>query len=119
MNGGDHDWPGWSGNMDINSDQEIWNFVSNYSLSGQIENCNLGINEFDKTKIEVYPNPTQEILNITINSNVSNANLSDINGKIIKKFSLLAGENKINISKINNQIYFLNIGDFTYKLIKN
>ena len=119
VNGGDHDWPGWSGNMDINSDQEIWNFVSNYSLSGQIENCNLGINEFDKTKIEVYPNPTQEILNITINSNVSNANLSDINGKIIKKFSLLAGENKINISKINNQIYFLNIGDFTYKLIKN
>ena len=119
VNGGDHDWPGWSGNMDINSDQEIWNFVSNYSLSGQIENCNLGINEFNKTKIEVYPNPTQEILNITINSNVSNANLSDINGKIIKKFSLLAGENKINISKINNQIYFLNIGDFTYKLIKN
>ena len=119
VNGGDHDWPGWSGNMDINSDEEIWNFVSNYSLSGQIENCNLGVNDFDKTKIEVYPNPTQEILNITINSNVSNANLSDINGKIIKKFSLLAGENKINISKINNQIYFLNIGDFTYKLIKN
>ena len=87
VNGGDHDWPGWSGNMDINSDQEIWNFVSNYSLSGQIENCNLGVNEFDKTKIEVYPNPAQEILNITINSNVSNANLSDINGKIIKKFS--------------------------------
>ena len=119
VNGGDHDWPGWSGNMDINSDEEIWNFVSNYSLSGQIENCNLGVNEFDKTKIQVYPNPTQEILNITINSNVSNANLSDINGKIIKKFSLITGENKINISKINNQIYFLNIGDFTYKLIKN
>ena len=119
VNGGDHDWPGWSGNMDINSDQEIWNFVSNYSLSGQIENCNLGINDFDKTKIQVYPNPAQEILNITINSNVSNANLSDINGKIIKKFSLIVGENKINISKINNQIYFLNIGDFTYKLIKN
>ncbi len=119
VNGGDHDWPGWSGNMDINSDEEIWNFVSNYSLSGQIENCNLGVNEFDKTKIQVYPNPTQEILNITINSNVSNANLSDINGKIIKKFSLIVGENKVNISKINNQIYFLNIGDFTYKLIKN
>ena len=119
VNGGDHDWPGWSGNMDINSDEEIWNFVSNYSLSGQIENCNLGVNDFDKTKIQVYPNPAQEILNITINSNVSNANLSDINGKIIKKFSLIVGENKINISKINNQIYFLNIGDITYKLIKN
>jgi len=119
VNGGDHDWPGWSGNMDINSDEEIWNFVSNYSLNGQIENCNLDINEYDKTKIEVYPNPTQEILNITVNSNVSNASLSDVNGKIIKKFSLLAGENKINISDLVSQIYFLNIADFTYKLIKN
>ena len=44
--------------------------------------------------MEVYPNPTVEILNITVNSNVSNANLLDVNGKTIKKFSLLAGENK-------------------------
>ena len=119
VNGGDHDWPGWSGNMDINSEEEIWNFVSNYSLSGQIENCNLGINEYDKIKMEVYPNPTVEILNITVNSNVSNATLLDVNGKTIKKFSLLAGENKINISDLDSQIYFLNIADFTYKLIIN
>ena len=119
VNGGDHDWPGWSGNMDINSDEEIWNFVSNYSLNGQIENCNLSINEFDRTKIEVYPNPTQDILQITVNSNFSNAYLSDVNGKILKKFSLFTGENKINISNLDSQIYFLNIADFTYKLIKN
>ena len=119
VNGGDHDWPGWSGNMDINSDEEIWNFVSNYSLSGQIDNCNLSINEFESKKVEVYPNPTQEILQITVNSNFSNAYLSDVNGKIIKRFSLLIGENKINISELDSQIYFLNIADFTYKLIKN
>ncbi len=88
-------------------------------MNGQIENCNLDINEYDKTKIEVYPNPTEEILNITVNSNVPSASLSDVNGKIIKKFSLLAGENKINISDLDSQIYFLNIADFTYKLIKN
>ena len=119
VNGGGHDWPGWSGNMDINSDEEIWNFVSNYSSIGQIENCNLSINEFDGTKIEVYPNPSQEILQININSNFANAYLSDVNGKIIKRFSLFIGENKINISDLDSQIFFLNIGDFTYKLIKN
>ena len=37
--GGDHDWPGSFGNMDINATQEIWNFVSNYNLNGLID-CN-------------------------------------------------------------------------------
>ncbi|MAZ55734.1 MAG: hypothetical protein CMP54_01870 [Flavobacteriales bacterium] len=38
--GGDHDWPGSFGNMDINSSAEIWNFVSKYNTDGLI-NCNL------------------------------------------------------------------------------
>ena len=38
--GGDHDWPGSFGNMDINASAEIWNFVSKYNTDGLI-NCNL------------------------------------------------------------------------------
>ena len=37
--GGDHDWPGSFGNMDINASQEIWDFVSKYDINGLI-NCN-------------------------------------------------------------------------------
>ncbi|MBF25932.1 MAG: hypothetical protein CMP49_05405 [Flavobacteriales bacterium] len=37
--GGDHDWPGSFGNMDINASAEIWNFVSKYNTDGLI-NCN-------------------------------------------------------------------------------
>jgi polyhydroxybutyrate depolymerase len=29
VNGG-HDWPGWSGNMDINASREIWDFFNKY-----------------------------------------------------------------------------------------
>jgi len=29
---GDHDWPGSSGNMDINASQEIWKFISKYDI---------------------------------------------------------------------------------------
>ena len=36
---GDHDWPGSFGNMDINASEEIWNFVSQFNLEGQI-GCN-------------------------------------------------------------------------------
>ena len=37
--GGDHDWPGVFGNMDIDATQEIWNFVSKHDINGLI-NCN-------------------------------------------------------------------------------
>tara|TARA_B110000977_G_scaffold4113_1_gene5783 strand:- start:240 stop:1328 length:1089 start_codon:yes stop_codon:yes gene_type:complete len=37
--GGDHDWPGTFGNMDISATEEIWNFVSKYDINGLID-CN-------------------------------------------------------------------------------
>ena len=52
INGG-HDWPGSSGNMDINASLEIWNFVSKYNTSGLI-NCNLS--SFSES-LMIYKNP--------------------------------------------------------------
>ena len=37
VNGGGHDWPGSNGNMDINSNSEIWNFVSSFDIDGKME----------------------------------------------------------------------------------
>ena len=42
--GGDHDWPGSSGNMDVIATNEIWNFVSQYNINGLI-NCSSLISE--------------------------------------------------------------------------
>jgi polyhydroxybutyrate depolymerase len=36
VDGGGHDWPGTFGNMDIDSDVEIWNFASRFDLNGKI-----------------------------------------------------------------------------------
>lgn len=41
VTGGDHDWPGTFGNMDINASNEIWNFVSKFDINGLID-CNTG-----------------------------------------------------------------------------
>jgi polyhydroxybutyrate depolymerase len=35
--GGGHQWPGFQGNMDINSSEEVWNFVKAFDLNGKIE----------------------------------------------------------------------------------
>lgn len=32
---GCHDWPGTFGNMDVNSDSVIWNFVSQFDINGK------------------------------------------------------------------------------------
>ena len=37
--GGGHTWPGVSGNMDINADAVIWDFVSQYDINGLIVDC--------------------------------------------------------------------------------
>jgi polyhydroxybutyrate depolymerase len=38
--GGDHDWPGTFGNMDINASAEVWSFLSKYNIDGLIA-CDL------------------------------------------------------------------------------
>ena len=50
--GGDHDWPGDSGNMDINSSEEAWIFFSKYLTNVTAINSNfISIN---KTKKVIY-----------------------------------------------------------------
>tara|TARA_B100001287_G_scaffold85094_1_gene71080 strand:+ start:863 stop:1918 length:1056 start_codon:yes stop_codon:yes gene_type:complete len=42
--GGDHDWPGTSGNLDISASVEVWNFVSKFDIHGLID-CNTTSNQ--------------------------------------------------------------------------
>ena len=35
--GGGHQWPGNSGNMDINASEEVWSFLKKFDLNGKIE----------------------------------------------------------------------------------
>ena len=65
--GGDHDWPGVFGNMDINATNEIWNFVSKYDINGLI-NCNTSslqnINKADRKILKIYDFLGREVLDL-------------------------------------------------------
>ena len=43
--GGDHDWPGAFGNMDIDATSRIWDFVSQFNINGLIECESLSTNQ--------------------------------------------------------------------------
>ena len=111
--GGGHYWPGNSGNMDIDGNEEIWNFLSKFDKNGLINS--LSVNEVMET-IKIYPNPFDQYLNI---ENLKNdLLLFDINGRQIK---INIKNNKINTSHLNKGIYFLITTDQKkniYKLIK-
>ena len=64
--GGGHDWPGSFGNMTIDANKEIWQFVSRYDVNGLI-GCNATSileNNRQNECYQVYPNPTTGMINL-------------------------------------------------------
>ena len=118
INGGGHDWPGSTGNMDINSNNEIWDFVSQYSLDGLIEECSLSVNIDNKSEFKIYPNPVENYIQIINQSENRNFIISDLKGGVIFESSLINGENIFDISELSPSIYNLKIGQMIFKILK-
>ncbi len=118
VNGGGHDWPGSFGNMDINSDAEIWNFVSNFSINGLIDDCSLNSSSIDLNGISYYPNPIDSYLSIINHSENKSIIIFDINSKSIYESELVIGNNILNISDLQSGIYNVKIGQNTFRIIK-
>ena len=119
VNGGGHDWPGSFGNMDINSDTEIWNFVSNFSINGLIDNCSLNFSSISSNEVSFYPNPVKNQLKINNSSNNKKLKITDIAGRFLKEFDLVDGINTIDLENIPSGNFFVSIGNKTFKIIKS
>ena len=118
INGG-HDWPGSSGNMDINASQEIWKFVSMYDINGLINCGSTDITISSDIDFKIFPNPTSEF--ITINSlekNYLSYSIFSIVGKMVMNGDINKSNPKINISQLEPQLYILMTGGNSYKIIK-
>ena len=118
INGGGHDWPGSTGNMDINSNNEIWDFVSQYSLDGLIEECSLSVNIDNKSEFKIYPNPVENYIQIINQSENRNFIISDLKGGVVFESTLINGENIFDISELSPAIYNLKIGQMIFKILK-
>lgn len=69
--------------------------------------------------VEIYPNPTSDILNIKTNSKIENVSVVGADGK---NFNVMLNENKIDVSDFPLGVYIINIetkhGIFNKKFIK-
>ncbi len=83
---GGHSWPdaaidlmGLNTNRDINASQEIWDFFKQFTMFSSV---NVPILESNKTSISLAPNPSNDILNISLAHPFQRIVLSDMMGNI-------------------------------------
>lgn len=85
-----------------------------------------GISNEKNQNVSVYPNPTNESIQIKLNSDVTlnkaSVNISSIDGRLVKSFEVSNLNEKLDVSDLNNGIYLLQIKSasesFTGKFIK-
>jgi polyhydroxybutyrate depolymerase len=120
--GGDHDWPGSSGNMDIDATLEIWNFVSKYDINGLIGCGITSVQELNNpaNEIDIYPNPAMGFVTVDmeLNENIE-FQIHSVIGKLIKRGKIDPQNKTIYLSDLPQNIYFLKIGNRTLKLLKS
>lgn len=74
-----------------------------------IANDCTGVEEDIASKISVYPNPTDGILNVNIPESRANVKISNILGKEVKFFKLTSTENILDLSSLTPGMYFIEI----------
>jgi polyhydroxybutyrate depolymerase len=124
---GKHTWPGTAGsagagtNQDFNASQAIWNFVSQYSIHGKIGCQTLGNKALikNKTVLSAYPNPSNGNIEIKgLKADIQSYRIMNSMGQIISQGEIGQQTNTINVSNLVANVYFLQIGIQTLKIIK-
>lgn len=124
VNGGGHTWPGYDGfmgignvNMDITASEEIWNFVSRFSVATPtgIESVSEDLNP------QLFPNPAGgDLLSIKLSAPVEKINIMvfSLDGRrlISENYTFSGHEIPLNISELDSGLYFLRL-NFPFKSV--
>ena len=119
--GGGHDWPGSFGNMTIDANIEIWQFVSRYDINGLIGCTTTSINENNgqAENYKVFPNPFNQELTIEVKSAQANDfEIYNVIGELVISGKLNSQINTIDLSSLAPNVYIININSQSTKLIK-
>lgn len=93
--------------------------VDNFVVTQTLKN-----NEFLASKLNIYPNPSTDLINISNNANaiINIVEMSDLNGRIVKTKTLNATEGQVSISDLSTGVYMMKIstdaGTATKKIVK-
>lgn len=79
---------------------------ANGTMTGDVRTTTLAVNEYDQSKVTVYPNPATEFINITGIDNIKSVKIFSTEGKLISVNNITG---KINVSKFPPGVYLVEI----------
>ena len=106
------------------------NEAGNCGVAGYIDNgfpaiTNNGlasVNDYSTFKFSVYPNPANDVINVSYADAINTITITDLNGRIVKQVVLGANEAQINIADLSQGVYILNASangkSITEKIVK-
>ena len=102
------------GNQTLNMELVENTTVRNYQL-----NVVTGINDIKNSNIKIYPNPTNNIINIEgLNKNENNTiQIFDVQGKLVIT-KTITEKGAIDLSELNKGVYVIKIGEVAQRIVK-
>ncbi len=98
------------------------NYICRASATNTLLSTN-NFNSIEKSEVSLYPNPTNNILNINSVETVKSVTIIDINGRTVLQNNINLNNPEINVAELNSGIYFVSVttdlGTSTQKIIKN
>lgn len=122
--GGGHTWPGalfniGVTNQDFSASKEIWKFFRKYNVNGLIGCPNVGIEELTSVQSTVYPNPSNESIQLKgVVLEDQKYEIKDLMGKIVLSGTTVGLNDKIDISRLKQGHYFVVVNESVIRLIK-
>lgn len=100
--------------------------TNNYGMGDvwivKLEVEEMNVNDLNLSSIKVYPNPTQDFINISNDKEISKIALIDLSGKQVLNKSVNSKNEKLNISHLPKGIYILKVEsngkEKSFKVIK-
>ncbi|UOX32887.1 choice-of-anchor J domain-containing protein [Flavobacterium sediminilitoris] len=84
----------------------------------------LSSSSFENTNISIYPNPVNDVVNISSpDFEIQTISITDINGRVVKNIKVNNTTTNINVSDLNSGVYFMSVntldGNIIKKFVKN
>ena len=110
-------WPGFSGKLD---DIAIWHrALTDQEIITLYNSISTGTNDIKNSNIKIYPNPTNNIINIEgLNKNENNTiQIFDVQGKLVIT-KTIKEKGTIDLLELNKGVYVIKVGEAVKRIIK-
>ena len=120
VNGGDHDWPGTFGNMDIVSHDVIWAHLKEFDMDGRISCATDATLSLSPAEWTLYPNPATDRLVLDMNQSVTSTEVYRIynsTGQRVRQGTITSQNTCIDLATLPCGLHWLTVGTLTQRFV--